>query len=143
MSIRRGVRRAKNEWQSIRIGRSLVRYKNKSITSQITAFGRPLYRSSTGECHLIGYLVCTNTLCSIIRSLYAAVSVQTECYECFPSQLYNPSCEIMNQYHYSSGTGSMGMLPQRELTKTLKLCSTLDMAAPCFTVLILECHQDP
>jgi len=75
MNIRRDVGRARNEWQFIRIDRSLVRYENKSISSQITAFGRPLCRSSTGECHLTGYLVCTNTLCSIIRSLYAAVSV--------------------------------------------------------------------
>jgi hypothetical protein len=75
INIRRDVGRARNEWQFIRIDRSLLRYKNKSISSQITAFGRPLCRSSTGECHLTGYLVCTNTLCSIIRSLYAAVSV--------------------------------------------------------------------
>jgi hypothetical protein len=75
MNIRRDVGRARNEWQFIRIDRSLLRYENKSISSQITAFGRPLCRSSIGECHLTGYLVCTNTLCSIIRSLYAAVSV--------------------------------------------------------------------
>jgi hypothetical protein len=75
MNIRRDVGRARNKWQFIRIDRSLVRYENKSISLLITAFGRPLCRSSTGECHLIGYLVCTNTLCSIIRSLYAAVSV--------------------------------------------------------------------
>jgi hypothetical protein len=29
MSIKRDVRRVKNEWQSIRIGRSVVRYENK------------------------------------------------------------------------------------------------------------------
>jgi hypothetical protein len=75
INIRRDVGRARNKWQFIRIDRSLLRYKNKSISSQITAFGRPLCRLSTGECHLTGYLVCTNTLCSIIRSLYAAVSV--------------------------------------------------------------------
>jgi hypothetical protein len=72
INIRRDAGRARNKWQ---FTRSLVRYKNKSISSQITAFGRPLCRLSTGECHLTGYLVCTNTLCSIIRSLYAAVSV--------------------------------------------------------------------
>jgi hypothetical protein len=38
MSIKRGVRQVKNELKSIRIGRSVVRYKNKSILLQITAF---------------------------------------------------------------------------------------------------------
>jgi hypothetical protein len=33
MNIRRDVRRARNEWQFIRIDRSLLRYKNKSISS--------------------------------------------------------------------------------------------------------------
>ena len=65
-----------------------MRYRNKNISSQITAFGRPLCRSSTGECHLIGYLVCTNTLCSIIRSLYAAVSVYDQ-----HNRSANPFCD--------------------------------------------------
>jgi hypothetical protein len=39
MSIKRGVGQVKNELKSIRIGRSVVRYKNKSILSRITAFG--------------------------------------------------------------------------------------------------------
>jgi hypothetical protein len=75
MSIKRDVGWVKNEWQSIRIDRSVVRYKNKSITSRMAAFGRPLCRLSTGECHPIGDLACTNTLYSIIQSLYASFSV--------------------------------------------------------------------
>jgi hypothetical protein len=92
MNIRRGVGRARNEWQFIRIDRSLVRYGNKNISSQITAFGRPLCRSSTGECHLTGYLVCTNTLCSIIRSLYAAVSVSIGLFRDTAISVTNDNC---------------------------------------------------
>ena len=33
MSIKRGVEQVKNESKSIRIGRSVVRYENKSISS--------------------------------------------------------------------------------------------------------------
>jgi hypothetical protein len=49
--------------------------KIKSITSQMAAFERPLCQLSTSECYLTGYLACTNTLCSIILSLYARISV--------------------------------------------------------------------
>jgi hypothetical protein len=38
ISIKRGVRQVKNKSKSIRIGRSVVRYKNKSISSRMTAF---------------------------------------------------------------------------------------------------------
>jgi hypothetical protein len=42
MSIKRDVGRVKNEWQFIKIDRSLVRHEYKSISSQMTAFGSPL-----------------------------------------------------------------------------------------------------
>jgi hypothetical protein len=42
MNIKRDVRQVKNEWQSIRIGRSVVRYEIKSMTSRMAAFRRPL-----------------------------------------------------------------------------------------------------
>jgi hypothetical protein len=42
MSIKRDARKARNELESIRIDKSLVRYKYTSISLQITAFRSPL-----------------------------------------------------------------------------------------------------
>jgi hypothetical protein len=71
-----------------------VRYKYKSIASQKTICGSPLWRLSTGECHLIGYLVCTNTLCSIIPSLYAAIFVSEFFYKNAPFRQLATSLQL-------------------------------------------------
>jgi hypothetical protein len=99
-----------------------VRYKYKSIASQKTVCESPLWRLSTGECHLIGYLVCTNTLCSIIPSLYAAIFVHYLRWSPIPAPpLSHLLCsEVVSPFLLNS------------TRRPWHTCSTIDLSGVCW-----------